>query len=103
MTITGKGRKQRRIPFSLELRRVLVRYVSNFRSHPSELLFTTRHGRKLGRRDLLRDLKILCRDLGFEPPQRTIHALRHTFAVNYLRRGGSVISNCRSRSESFRG
>ncbi len=89
-TVTGKGRKQRRIPFSFELRRVLSRFL---RSFPSDLVFATRKnggGRKLGRRIVLRDVKLLCRRLGISSPERTLHAFRHTFAVNYLRKGGSV-------------
>lgn len=85
LTVTGKGRKQRRIPFSFELRRILLRYMDT-----DGLLLCTRDGRKLGRRNVLRDVKTLCRRLGFAPPERTLHACRHTFAVNYLRRGGSV-------------
>jgi integrase/recombinase XerD len=87
LTVTGKGRKQRRIPFSFELRRVLARHITD---RQDGLLFATRQGRKLGRRNVLRDVKLLCRRLGFAPPERTLHAFRHTFAVNYLRRGGSV-------------
>jgi len=88
LTVTGKGEKQRRLPFSLELRRVLVRHCAD--RHPQELLFSTRRGRKLERRVVLRDVKALCKKLGFDPPARTLHAFRHTFAVNYLRRGGGV-------------
>ena len=39
---------------------------------------------------MLRDVKRLCKRLGIVPPARTIYAFRHTFAVNYLRKGGSV-------------
>jgi integrase/recombinase XerD len=86
LTVHGKGNKQRKVPISRELRKILWRYLQG---RDSRLLFCTRDGTKLGRRDLLRDLKILCRKLGFEPPERTVHALRHSFAMNYVRMGGS--------------
>jgi integrase/recombinase XerD len=94
-TVTSRGRKQqRRIPFSFELRRVLARHIAD---QKDGLLFATRQGRKIGRRNVLRDIKLLCRRLGFAPPERTLHAFRHTFAVNYLRRGGSVFHLQRDR------
>jgi len=90
ITLDGKGRKQRVVPFSFELRKFLYRYVNDSRRGPEALLLATRDETKLGRRNMLRDVKVLCRRLGITPPQRTLHAFRHTFAINYLRRGGSV-------------
>jgi integrase/recombinase XerD len=87
VTVAGKGRKERKLPFSDGLRKVLWRYIKA--NNPRELLFPTRDGAKLGRRVVLRDFKLLCWKLGFAPPPRTLHALRHTFATNYIRRGGS--------------
>jgi integrase/recombinase XerD len=85
LLIRGKGGKERRIPFSVELRRFLWKF-----RHEHQLVFCTRRGMELGRRDVLRDTKRLCRKLGIRVPERTMHAFRHSFAVNYLRRGGSV-------------
>jgi integrase/recombinase XerD len=90
VTLEGKGRKQRIVPFSFELRKVLFRYISDFSRKPDSLLFASRNETQLGRRAMLRDVKRVCKRLGFNPPARTLHAFRHTFAVNYLRRGGSV-------------
>jgi integrase/recombinase XerD len=90
VTLNGKGSKQRVVPFSFELRKALFRYCKDFNRAPDSLLFANRAQTKLGRRNVLRDVKLLCEWLGFDPPARTLHAFRHTFAVNYLRKGGSV-------------
>ncbi len=90
VTLDGKGRKQRVVPFSFELRKALFRFIRDFGRKVDALLFSNRGETMLGRRNMLRDVKLLCKRLGFKPPARTLHAFRHTFAVNYLRRGGSV-------------
>lgn len=90
--LDGKGRKQRMVPFSFELRKALHRYIADFSRKPESLLFATRGETEMGRRNVLRDVKALCRSLGFNPPGRTLHATRHTFATGYLRRGGNVFA-----------
>jgi integrase/recombinase XerD len=67
----------------------LFRYVTDYNRKPDLLLLSSRNETKLGRRVMLRDVKLLCKRLGFDPPARTLHACRHSFAVTYVRRGGS--------------
>jgi integrase/recombinase XerD len=90
LTLDGKGRKQRVVPFSFELRKALHRFTADHNRKPDLLLFANRMETRLGRRNVLRDVKLLCSRIGFDPPARTLHAFRHTFAINYLRKGGSV-------------
>lgn len=90
VTLNGKGSKQRVVPFSFTLRRALHRFIVDFDRKPDSLLFATRQEITVRRMTALRGMKLLCEELGFAPPARTLHAFRHTFAVNYLRRGGSV-------------
>lgn len=90
VTLDGKGRKQRVVPFSFELRKAMFRYVTEHSRKPDSLLFANRTETQLARHNVLRDVKLLCKRLGFDPPARTLHSFRHTFAVNYLRKGGSV-------------
>jgi integrase/recombinase XerD len=90
ITLDGKGKKQRIVPISLALRKAVHRFIADFGLRPDSLLFTTAEGLPVRRMTALRSIKLLCEHLGFEPPPRTLHSFRHTFAVFYLRRGGSV-------------
>jgi len=87
LKLRGKGAKDRLVPFSFELRRHLWRWKPICKW---DLVFPTLQGQHMGRRNELRGVKRLCKRLGIVAPARTIHAFRHTFAVNYLRKGGSV-------------
>jgi integrase/recombinase XerD len=87
LTLHGKAATDRIVPCSLELRRHLYRWRQLNRW---DLVFPTRQGGLMGRRNVLRGVKLLCQRLDIAAPERTVHAFRHTFAVNYLRRGGSV-------------
>jgi integrase/recombinase XerD len=90
VTLNGKGRKQRSVPFSFALRKALHRFIADFKLKDGAFLFSTRDGGKMGRMVALREVKALCERLGFASPCRTLHSFRHLFALNYLRRGGSV-------------
>jgi integrase/recombinase XerD len=90
LTLDGKGQKQRIIPFSFQLRKALHRFIADFDRKPDSLLFATRENTRVNRMTPLRGVKLLCVQLGFDAPPRTLHAFRHTFAIHYLRKGGSV-------------
>ena len=85
VTVTGKGDKQRIIPFSLELRKRLFKF-----KHEHQLVFATRDGGKLHRCNVWRDTHTLCGELGIHTPERLIHAIRHSFATHFIRQGGNV-------------
>src|SRR5205807_7479886 len=91
VTVFGKGRKERRIPFSFELRKVLFRYERvRIRQCPRcALMFPSREGTSCDQRNSLRGLHILQDKLGL--PRFGWHRLRHTFATNYLRQGGDLV------------
>lgn len=91
LKVRGKGRKERIVPFSFELRRVLFKWEQAREKHqwPAEWVFPTRGGAKLNQRNALRAHHILLKRLGI--PKSGFHRLRHTFATSYLQNGGEVV------------
>ncbi len=87
ITVTGKGRKERKVPMSLEARKILYRWLSRH-NHP--LVFPTLGGTKQTQRNALRAFKVLGKRIGIEGVRFSFHTLRHTFAASYLIRGGNL-------------
>jgi integrase/recombinase XerD len=85
--VRGKGRKERRVPMSMELRKRLYRYQLK-NSH--DAVFSTSGGVAISQRNSLRDLKCMCDQLAIKGVRTSWHTLRHTFAAEYLRRGGNL-------------
>lgn len=91
LKVRGKGRKERIVPFSFELRRTLYRWtqVVQRQRWASDFLFATRTGTRLHQRNALRGHYALLRRVHLTPSG--FHRLRHTFATSYLQNGGDVV------------
>ena len=91
LKVRGKGRKERLVPFSFELRRVLFRWqqMTQRKQWASDWLFPTRAATKLSQRNALRAHYALLNRLCI--PKSGFHRLRHTFATSYLQNGGDVV------------
>lgn len=93
VTVVGKGDKQRRIPFSIDLRRILFRYLQNRErfgvSAKEPLMFPAHSGGRWDQQNALGSFYLFQDRLGIQ--RFGFHRLRHTFATEYLRRGGDVV------------
>jgi integrase/recombinase XerD len=89
LRVHGKGRKHRVIPISVEMRKLMWRWMK-MQPADSGLVFPTRTGTKLNYRNTLGDFKQLGNYLKITGVRFSFHTLRHTFAVNYIRNGGDV-------------
>ncbi len=87
ITVSGKGNKQRIVPFSVELRKYLFAQIS---SHKHHLVFCTRYGGKIGYNNMRRDFNVLIEKLGITGFDGSFHAFRRFFATNYVRQSGNT-------------
>jgi site-specific recombinase XerD len=87
--VRGKGNKHRLVPMSVDMRKVLYRYMVKH-SGPGRLLFGTTRNTQVTVRNFERDFKAIGVKLGITGVRFSPHTLRHTMAVNYLRAGGNL-------------
>jgi integrase/recombinase XerD len=89
--VLGKGKKERRVPFSARTGKVIWRYLTSRDDQNEDApLFLSSGGRRLTRNELANTLIRAGRRAGVTGTHP--HRFRHTFAINYLRNGGDVYS-----------
>jgi integrase/recombinase XerD len=89
LTVFGKGRKERTVPISQPMRRRLWQWL---KTHEREAVFPNREGGPLTERYVHHAMQRARESIGIPKETRFYpHALRHTFATNYLRAGGNVV------------
>jgi integrase/recombinase XerD len=86
LKVYGKGSKERLIPMSLELRRMLFRWCQR---QTSDLISATRNGTKITVRNSAR-LQAAWQASKHHRVRMSPHTCRHSFACEYLRRGGNL-------------
>lgn len=87
----GKGGKDRAMFCGEAAQRALWRYLTDRRgAKPSDPLFATASGRHLTRDNLLKLIVRIAGRAGVS--NANVHRFRHTFAIQFLRNGGSVLA-----------
>jgi site-specific recombinase XerD len=89
VVVFGKGAKERVVPFSHEMRKVLYRWLQSARGRDSSYVFSTYSGSGLTYRNAFRDVSVLMRRVGITKRVHP-HLFRHQFASCYVRKGGDI-------------
>ncbi len=86
--LSGKGNKERIVPFSVECRKILYKWL---RQHKFPLALCNGHGGKISYSNVRRDFTRLMDTLGITEVDGSSHAFRRTFATNYIQAGRSFL------------
>ncbi|MCL5998694.1 MAG: tyrosine-type recombinase/integrase [Chloroflexi bacterium] len=89
--VTGKGNKERIVPFGANTKKALLRHVSAWRPvSESDRVFLDLAGGPLSYNNLIHGMKKLGTRVGVQ--RLHPHLCRHTFAVKFLMNGGDLMS-----------
>jgi integrase/recombinase XerD len=87
LVVFGKGAKERVVPFSHEMRKVLFRHLMQIEA--ARFVFCSRSGSRLMYRNVYREIAGLCAKAGLAVKVHP-HLFRHVFAANFIKHGGDI-------------
>lgn len=102
LIVKGKGRKERYVPISEEMRKILYKFIKarDRLNINGGYLFPTMSCRTVSVRNFQRDMKIFCKKLGITGVRVSPHTLRHSYAIWYLVNGGDLYTLSRTLGHS---
>jgi integrase/recombinase XerD len=89
--VSGKGQKDRFVPISMEMRKIIYQYIKKFKITQG-YRFPTERGTAVSRRNFIRDITTFCNKLGIMGARTSPQTFQYYFAVSYLRRDGDIYS-----------
>ncbi|MDD5629930.1 MAG: tyrosine-type recombinase/integrase [Elusimicrobia bacterium] len=93
LTVMGKGRKERRVAFGQVAGRMLRLWLQRRGgASESDPLWINRLGGRMDRRNFQQRMKQHTTRAGIAAERLSPHALRHFFALSFLRNGGDVMA-----------
>lgn len=91
--VTGKGNKQRLVPFNPPTKKALVNYLQTINPVASQWLFpSTQLTKPLTRQRFFQLIKELAIEAGIDPKKVSPHVIRHAFATHLLNNGANLIN-----------
>lgn len=92
--VTGKGNKQRMVPFNVSTKTALVQYIQEFQpSTTLGWLFPSSNATgHLTRQRFFQIIKELAGDAGIDPQKVSPHVIRHAFATHMLNHGANLMN-----------
>ena len=90
LTVHRKWKKEGKVPFSLEFRKILWRFLQlkRKRTAPAIYIFCTSTGGRMTYRNAYRDIHMLLNKLGVTS-ETNPHKFRHTYASKFIANGGN--------------
>jgi site-specific recombinase XerD len=93
--ITGKGQKERIVPFSQVTRKAMLKYINNYRpeicNYNTPYLFPARDGNHVSVNTIQQAIRRLAKKVGLQDAKCHPHIFRHTFATTFLAKGGNPL------------